>query len=166
MKSIRRTCLLGLLICAGVLAFSMYLQMDNGLTPCPLCDLQRMAFALLFLIFLFAAVQSPARTGALIYLEILSLLTIAGAVLAGRQIWLQHQPPGSVAECGFGLNYLFQSLPFFEAMQTAFNGSSQCAAVDWQLLGLSMADWSMVVFVVLFLLISASMIRVLKSPRR
>lgn len=166
MVSIRKACLLGLFLCTSVLGFSIYLQFGYDLHPCPLCDLQRITFAVLFLMFLFAAVHNPGRSGALVYSALLVLLTIVGGILAGRQIWLQHQPPGSVPECGFGLDYLLQSVPLLEALQTAFKGSSQCANVEWSMLGLSIAEWSMAVFVLLFIIASRKFVQVLRSPRR
>ena len=50
--SFRAQCLLGFLTCAGLLAFAIYMQIQMGLEPCPLCIYQRIAFAAVGVLFL------------------------------------------------------------------------------------------------------------------
>ena len=149
MKSIRGVYFLGLLFCIGLFVVAAYLQFEKGLAPCPLCDLQRIAFAFITLCYLFALVHNPKNKGAIVYALLILLFAVLGGFFAGRQIWLQHQPPGSITSCGFGLEHLLRSLPFLDAMRTAVQGSAQCATVFWRFFGLSIPEWSMIFFVVL-----------------
>ena len=133
------TCLLG---------FGYFLQDYKGILPCPLCIFQRIAFAaiIIFSIIAWAGYRcSYARiTGWIAAL----LFSIAGTALAMRQTWLQHQGVHN-ATCLPGLHYLFTTFPFFKAMMLALQGSSDCAKVQWRFIGMSIAQWSMVCFILL-----------------
>jgi protein dithiol:quinone oxidoreductase len=50
-------------VCAGLIAFAMYLQHAQGLEPCPMCILQRYAFIVLGAIALAAAIHHPGSVG-------------------------------------------------------------------------------------------------------
>ena len=69
--------------------------------------------------------------------------------MAGRQVWLQHLPPDQVPACGPSLDYMMQTLPFGEVLIKLFKGDGNCAIVDWRLLGMSMAEWSLLWFAIL-----------------
>lgn len=47
------------LVAAGLLSFGLYLQHGLGLEPCPMCIMQRYAFATAALIALIAGVHAP-----------------------------------------------------------------------------------------------------------
>jgi disulfide bond formation protein DsbB len=138
---------LGFLACAGLLGFAYYLQYYQGQDPCPLCILQRVAFLALAVIFLVAAVHGPARIGALVYSGLLVTAASIGAALAARHVWLQHLPRSQVPECGPGLEYLVKQLPLTRALEKILSGSGECAEVGWTFLGLSIAGWSLLWFV-------------------
>src|SRR3546814_8702165 len=57
--SFRSRFLLGFLACAGLIAYALYTQFHDGLTPCPLCIFQRIAFAALGLVFLVGGLHAP-----------------------------------------------------------------------------------------------------------
>ncbi|MGH8533167.1 MAG: disulfide bond formation protein B, partial [Gammaproteobacteria bacterium] len=67
MISNRVAFLLIFLLCGGSLGFGLYLEIVQGLEPCPLCMIQRLFFAAAGLLGLFAAVHGPARTGSRLY---------------------------------------------------------------------------------------------------
>jgi disulfide bond formation protein DsbB len=113
------------------------------LDPCPLCILQRIAFIWIGLSALVAAVHNPGRTGRFIYATLLVLGCIAGAAVAGRHVWLQNLPPDQVPECGMGLNYMLETMPFGEVFSQVFYGSGECAQIDWTFFGLSMPWWTL-----------------------
>jgi disulfide bond formation protein DsbB len=140
---------LGFAACAGLLGFAYYLQYFEGEEPCPLCLLQRGAFVLLGAVFLAAALHGPARLGAVIYAVLATLFATAGAALAARQVWLQHLPPHRVPECGPGLEYMLKKFPLSQAIGKILAGTGECAEVGWKFLGLSIAGWSLVWFVLL-----------------
>ena len=56
----RAQCLAGFLACAGLLAYALYVQFGMLMQPCPLCILQRLAFAGMGLAFLAGALHGPA----------------------------------------------------------------------------------------------------------
>ena len=139
----------GFLVCAGLLSYAYFLQYYQGLEPCPLCIFQRVAFIALGVVFLVAAVHNPHDWGARLYALLLLLTGAIGAALAGRQVWLQSLPPDQVPECGPGLNYMLDMFPLSEVIETVLRGSGDCAKVDWTFLSLSIAGWTLILFIAL-----------------
>jgi protein dithiol:quinone oxidoreductase len=142
---------IGFLICAALLGFALYLQYYEEQDPCPLCILQRVAFIALAIIFLIGALHGPRRRGAIVYSTLLFVTAAVGASIAGRQVWLQHLPPDKVPACGPGLQYMLEQFPLSQALAKIFAGSGECAEAGWRFLGLTIADWSLVWFVLLAL---------------
>lgn len=134
--------------CAGLMAFGLYLQHVQNLAPCPLCILQRYAFVLTGAIALAAAVHGPGRIGAWIYGALTAFAAGAGAVVAGRQIWLQYHPP-QVFDCGPDLGYMLDSFPLSQVLPKIFKGEGDCAKVVWEFLGLSIPEWALAWFAAL-----------------
>lgn len=131
--------------CAGLLGFGLYLQHALSLEPCPMCILQRYAFVLVGIIALIAAAHGPARLGSRIYGGLLALVALAGGGVATWQTWLIHNPP-PVAECGPGLEFMVSQFPLTEVLPMLFQGSGDCAKVQWSFLGLAIAEWALVAF--------------------
>ncbi|MES1195398.1 MAG: disulfide bond formation protein B, partial [Steroidobacter sp.] len=102
---------IGFLVCASLMAYALYAQHVIGLDPCPLCIFQRVAVIAVGAIFLLAALHHPGRIGAIIYGVLASLAAIGGILVASRHIWIQAQPPGTVAACGATLDYMMQYMP-------------------------------------------------------
>ena len=140
---------LGLVVCAGLLGFALYLQYHDYQDPCPLCIVQRIAFMALAAIFLVAALHGPGRTGAIVYGGMLFLVAGIGAAIATRHVWLQNLPKDRIPECGPGLGYMLKKLPLTQALEKILMGSGECAEVGWKFLGLSIAGWSLAWFVLL-----------------
>ncbi|MCW5603320.1 MAG: disulfide bond formation protein B [Burkholderiales bacterium] len=140
---------IGALLCAGLLAFALYLQHVEMQEPCPLCILQRMAYIVLMIVFLIAAVHGPGRTGRIVYGGILFAVAGIGAAIAARHVWLQNLPEGQVPECGPGLQYMLEQFPLTQALEKILAGSGECAEAGWTLLGLTIAGWSLVWLIVL-----------------
>ena len=143
---------LGFLVCAGLIGYGLYLQYFEYQDPCPLCLLQRMVYIALGTVFLVAAVHGPGRVAAMIYGGAQFVVAAAGAAVATRHVWLQSLPPDKVAECGPSLEFMLRKYPAFQAFEKIFGGTGQCAEAGWKFLGLSIAGWSLVWFVVLALL--------------
>jgi len=142
---------LGSLVCLGLLVFALYLQYVEHQEPCPLCILQRIVFLAMMLLFIVAAVHGPGRRGATGYSTVIALLGLVGTAIATRHVWLQHLPADQVPACGPGLEYLLKKLPLTDVLGKVLAGSGECAEVGWTFLGLSIAGWSLVWFVVLAL---------------
>jgi protein dithiol:quinone oxidoreductase len=139
----------GFLICGLLFAFALYLQYYEYQNPCPLCILQRIAFIAMMVVFLAGAIHGPRRTGVYVYSALLVIIAAIGAAIATRQVWLQHLPKDRVPECGPGLEYMLNRFPLTQALEKIFRGSGECAEVGWTFLTLSIAEWSLLWFVLL-----------------
>jgi disulfide bond formation protein DsbB len=133
--------------CAGLMGYALYLQHVENLEPCPLCILQRYAFAATGVIALIAGLHNPRRVGRVIYGLFLILASGAGAAVAGRQSWLQHNPP-RVLDCGPDLAYMLDAFPLTQVLPKVFKGEGDCAKVTWKFLGLSIPEWALVWFAI------------------
>jgi len=138
---------LGFLICAGLMGWALWLQYGEGLEPCPLCALQRVAVIAIGIVFLVAALHNPARTGATVYAIITLLIGGFGIATAARHVWIQSLPKGEVPACGMGLNYMLETMPLAEVLTKVFKGSGECAETAWTFLGLAIPSWTFVFFV-------------------
>jgi disulfide bond formation protein DsbB len=82
-----------------------------------------------------------------IYGALTALFSLAGAAVAGRQVWLQHLPPDQVPTCGPGLESMLKTYPLGETIAQLFKGSGECAEKGWTFLSLSIAEWALICFV-------------------
>ena len=140
----------GTAVCALLLGFGYYLQYVQGLEPCPLCMVQRFFFYLVAGVCLIAALHGPGRIATIVYGGLAALFALGGAATAGRQVWLQHLPADKVPQCGPDLAFMLKNLPLSRTLEKLFTGTGECAVVDWSFLGLSIAEWSLGWFLVLF----------------
>jgi len=138
------------LACLLLLGYGYFLEHAEGLAPCPLCILQRIAFASLLVVLVAAAIHRPrSRGGARAYGIVTGLVAAIGAGIAGWHIHLQNLPPGEAPECGPGLEYMLDAFPLGQTIEMIFTGSGECAEVSWSFLSLSIPAWSLVWFVLL-----------------
>ena len=113
-----------------------------------MCILQRYAFIAVALVALVAALHGPRAWGCRVYAGLTGALAIAGGSVAVRQTLLQRFPPDESQSClPADLDYLLETFPLAQALPKIFSGTGDCAKVDWRLLGLSIAEWSLVCFV-------------------
>ena len=152
MKAPRSFYLLLALGCASLLGYGYYLQFVDGIEPCPLCILQRLAYFAVIIIALAGLVHAPEKIGRRVYSGLIAVASLIGAGIAARQVWLQHLPADKLPECGPGLDYLLQVFSFAETLQQVFTGSGECAEVQWTFLGFSIAEWSLLCFTCLAIL--------------
>jgi len=145
----RVACALASLAAAGLLGFGYFLQYMRGIEPCPLCLVQRAFFYLLIVTFLICALHGPQGWGRRLYGFVAMLFAAGGFATASRQVWLQHLPADQVPACGPDLFYMLDNFPLGRTVQLLLRGSGQCAEVHWRMLGLSIAEWSLVWFVIL-----------------
>ena len=143
--------LTGFLACAALMAYALYAQYALHLEPCPLCIFQRIAVIALGVIFLIAALHGPRRR-APIYAVLIGCAAAAGIAVAARHLWIQAQPPGTVAACGASLSYMLDILPLREVIAKVLSGSGECAEINWRFpgkSGLSMPAWVLASLVLL-----------------
>ena len=133
------------LACAALLAFGLYLQHVVGLTPCPMCIVQRYTMVGVLVLGLVGWRLRQAGWLAVFGL-LLALKAGFGAFVAARQSWLQWYPP-EVVSCGRDFYGMIENFPLGRAIPMIFKGSGDCTAIDWTFLGGSIANWSFVWFV-------------------
>ncbi|MGB0212822.1 disulfide bond formation protein B [Algiphilus sp.] len=151
LRSFRLLSLVGFLACAGAMAFALWLEHFGGLEPCPMCIFQRIAMIAAGVVFLVAALHGPGAAGRWVYAVLVWLTAGAGAVIAGRHVWLQSLPEDQVPACGPTLDFLVDALPIWEVVTTVLSGDGNCAIIDWSWMGLSLPAWTLVGFVALMI---------------
>lgn len=146
--------LLSFSLCLVLLLVALYMEYVMELEPCPLCIVQRIVFIIIGLVSLAAVLHNPrpATSGkrpvsARIYGLAITLFAAFGAAIAGRQVWLQHQPADQLPSCLPSLDYMMDVLPFQEMLRLVFSGTADCAAVTWTFLGLSIAEYTLIAFI-------------------
>lgn len=131
--------------CAGMLGYALYSQHYLGYEPCPLCIFQRIGILVLGLVFAAAAIHHPrSRQGARIYAVLIALVSAAAVGVAGRHVYIQMQPPGTVPSCGAPLEVMLEFSPVFDVVRRVLTASGECGTIDWTLLGLSMPAWVLI----------------------
>lgn len=137
---------LGFLACAVLIGVALYFEHVMNLEPCPLCMVQRVLVIIAGVVFLAAALHGSRGWGTRVYGALTILVGGAGIAVAGRHVWLQHLPEDQVPECGPGLEFMLEAFPLSETIKKVFQGSGECAEVVWRFLGLSIPEWTLIVF--------------------
>jgi disulfide bond formation protein DsbB len=157
----RRVLALVAAVCVALLAFGLYLQHVVGLEPCPMCIVQR--YAMIFIAVVAALMAFFRGRGAAVTGGVLVLVFAGfGAFVAARQSWLQWNPP-EVASCGRDFYGMIENFPLKRAIPMIFRGSGDCTKVDWTFLGMSIANWSFVWFV---LIAAVAVVLIARQARR
>jgi disulfide bond formation protein DsbB len=144
--STRTLFLAGFLAGVGLIGAALVFQYGMGLEPCPLCIVQRWFVIAVGAVLLAGALHNPHGWVRRLYGLGVVALAALGAAVAARQVWIQHLPPEQVAGCGADLDYMLQNFPLIKTVTLLWAGTSDCAAVTWSFLGLSMAGWMVVCF--------------------
>ena len=130
--------------CVALLAYALYAQYELGLEPCPLCVFQRIAIAALGVVFVLAALHQPRGWGARVYAIFIGITALAAIGVAGRHVYVQHLPPGSVPSCGAPLEVLLRFTPVMAVIRKVLTGSGECGELNWKFLGLAMPAWVLI----------------------
>lgn len=141
--------LLGL-ICLALIGGALYMQVVLGETPCPLCILQRYA---LLLIAMFAFIGAAMRSSRSLTLfeGLVVLSAIGGVVAAGRHVYILASPAIS---CGLDvLQPIVDGLPLATLFPLGFQVDGFCSTAYPPVLGLSLAQWALVAFVLTTVLV-------------
>lgn len=138
--------LIGAGCCVALLGYALFAQYGLGLEPCPLCIFQRVAVASLGLAFLLGALLAlpRGRWGGWLAMLLIASATAAGAGVAGRHVYIQSQPAGSIPACGADLGYLLEAFPLWDVLQKVLSASGECATIDWSFLGITMPGWVLI----------------------
>jgi disulfide bond formation protein DsbB len=141
--------LLGALACFGMFGYAIYAEKVLGYVPCPLCMFQRVCIVALGIVFLVAGLHRARPAGARVYGVLVFLAAGATVWVAGRHVWIQAQPPGTVPACGAPLDALMNMFPLFEVVRKVMTGGGECGTIDWTFLGLSMPQWVLIAAIAL-----------------
>lgn len=132
------------LACVAMLGVGLYLQLVLEMLPCPLCILQRYAFAAVALLCLITLLL-PARLWR-IGAAMSALASMTGAGIAIRHLWIKAHPTIS---CGIdpletSLNKIFIA----RWLPALFQADGLCTTEYDPILGLSIPQWALVWFVI------------------
>ena len=118
------------------------------LQPCYWCNFQRLIYLVLAFVGLCGFLQPR---WARLWNLLVTLTALAGVVGAGKQSWMQFSPE-DVIECGFGDPTLVERLVDWLGglWPSMFMVTGLCKEKDWVFLGLSLANWSGLCFLVIF----------------
>jgi disulfide bond formation protein DsbB len=133
--------LLGFCACVALLAYAYFAEYVQHLEPCPLCMFQRVGIFVTGLLFMVAAIQGPKAWGRRVYAVLIALAALTTMAVAARHLWIQSQPPGTVASCGAPLQMMLKFFPLREVIAKVLAGSGECAQINWRFLGLAMPGW-------------------------
>ncbi len=130
--------------CFGLVAFGLALQEMLRLSPCPLCIFQRLLYVLVGGLALAGFILPIGR---LLWIGAIGVLALFGAGVAIYQSWMQLFPD-LAPECSFTDPNLIERLVDWLGMQmpSLFLATGFCTSIDWTFLGLSMANWSALIF--------------------
>ena len=82
-------------------------------------------------LFLIAAIHNTRGAGTRVYGVLIAIAALCGVLISARHIWIQAQPPGTVAACGADLNYLLDIMPLTQVVTKVLTGSGECGTIDW-----------------------------------
>lgn len=128
----------------GLVAVGMTLQHLLNLSPCPLCIFQRVLYMAIGFVALLACLLPSLRH---LWSLLIAALASIGGLVAAYQTWLQAFPE-LASECSYTDPNLIERLVDWLGMQwpSLFMATGFCSSKEWVFLGLSMANWSLVVF--------------------
>ena len=143
-------------ICLGLIGGALYMQVVLGEAPCPLCILQR--YALLFIaIFAFIGAAMPGSRSVTVCEALVTLSAIGGIFAAGRHVYILSHPSES---CGIDvLQPIVDGLPLALIFPLGFQVDGFCTTPYPPVLGLSLAQWALVAFVLTVVLVPVGILR-------
>ncbi|WP_409299672.1 disulfide bond formation protein B [Pseudomonas sp. KCJK8993] len=143
-------------ICLALIGGALYMQVVLGEAPCPLCILQRYAL-LLIAIFAFIGAALGSRRGVTLMEILVVICALAGAGVAGHHVYTQFYPAVS---CGIDvLQPIVDSLPLASIFPLGFQVDGFCSTPYPPILGLSLAQWALLAFVLTVILVPLGVVR-------
>lgn len=149
-------------LCACLVAGSFFVEYVLLVEPCPLCIVQRYTYASLAAIFLAAALLGGRQARQRTLLLVALAFVLMGGGVAAYQSKLQLFPAAQAATCSASLSYMLDTLPVTDVVARLFQAHGDCSDTSFKILGLTLAQISLVVFT-LFL---AWLAPVLRRPVR
>ena len=169
------------LCCSFILVGSYFAENILMLEPCILCSMQRLLFIWILgtsLVGFFSELVitnlflknffTNLITNIFVWFCLLNIIACStiGILIAGRQSWLQSfssfNAHDNIYSCSAGLEQLIMQHPIFVVFKMALKGSLECSQVHLKILGLSLANWSLISFIVITLFSGMVIYRKLK----
>ncbi len=150
---LHRTTWLLLAAGSGALALaSIGLTQWLDLQPCHLCIFQRLLFMLIALLALGAALLPGPGLARVVMAGLVALMAAIGTATAAYQTWLQEQPPGEVSCFGSELSPIERLVEWLgQLVPELFLATGFCEDKALVILGLSLAQWALLSFVLVLL---------------
>ncbi|WP_028695958.1 disulfide bond formation protein B [Pseudomonas cremoricolorata] len=143
-------------ICLSLIGGALYMQVVLGEAPCPLCILQRYAL-LLIAVFAFIGAAMPGRRSLTLCEGLVVASAIGGIIAAGNHVYILAN---SMVSCGIDtLQPIVDDLPLAKLWPLAFQVDGFCSTPYPPILGLSLAQWALVAFVLTAILVPLGILR-------
>ncbi|SAK58055.1 disulfide bond formation protein B [Caballeronia glebae] len=154
MRRERRLLVLLGLVSLGLVGGALYLQFFHNEDPCPLCIIQRYFFVLIAIFAFLGAAFSNWRGIALLE-TLVAISALGGLATAIRHVYVQSHPGFS---CGFdALQPIVDGLPPAKWLPHVFKVAGLCETPYPPILGLSLPQWSLIAFALIFVFVAASL---------
>ena len=142
----------------SLVAFAVVLQQIGyqgvSFLPCPLCILQRLGYLGIALTCLLAAGITPLRK---LFHSLAILIAGYGAAIAGHHVWLLSHPSES---CGIDpLETWINQFQLANNLPWLLKADGLCSAKLPTIFGLQVPEWSLLWFIVFFLILSITFFR-------
>ena len=151
---------LGLAVGFGLTTGAVLLASVLQLAACPLCIIQRMLYLSIGLCGIFGLLLEHVRAIRATLLALMAVAAGTGVFVAGFQTWLQRFE--SFASCAADYPWWAEMVDWAgERVPLLFHASGSCSDSTWKLIGLSMAEWSLVAFFTLLVVFAYSLFKTL-----
>ncbi|MDD1017258.1 disulfide bond formation protein B [Pseudomonas rubra] len=143
-------------ICLALIGGALYMQVVLGEAPCPLCILQRYAL-LLIAVFAFIGAAMPGKRSLTLLEGLVVLSAIGGIAAAGNHVYVLANPAIS---CGIDtLQPIVDGLPLASVLPLVFQVDGFCSTPYPPVMGLSLAQWALVAFILTAVLVPLGIYR-------
>lgn len=132
--------------------------------PCILCTIQRIMFLSILIICasgfasnIYIKKLRPKLNLSILnamnwfFLSTANVFATIGALVAARQSWLQIVSRFNISSCSGGLQELLKQYSFVNIISMAIEGKLECSAIGMNILGLSLANWGLINFLIILL---------------
>ncbi|KMY85178.1 Periplasmic thiol:disulfide oxidoreductase DsbB, required for DsbA reoxidation [Candidatus Paraburkholderia calva] len=138
----------------GLVGGALYLQFFHNEDPCPLCIVQRYFFVLVA-VFAFLGAGFSNWRGIALLETLVAISALGGLATAARHVYVQANPGFN---CGFdALQPIIDGLPPARWLPQVFKVAGSCETSYPPILGLSLPQWSLVAFAIIFVFVLLSL---------
>jgi disulfide bond formation protein DsbB len=142
---------LGVIVPITLVAAAAVLTVFYQVAACPLCIAQRLLYLTIALLSALGLAFASHHAVRIIAALFSAVLAASGAVIAGYQIYLQHNP--FAATCGDGTAWWERLVERAgQLLPVLFKAEGLCSDNTWSLFGLSIPELSLLAFCGLFVL--------------